>query len=99
MGSHYTLLNALIEDGRMEEAVELFGMIFSRYMEGLPRTFFMRMISLYYSVGAYDKMFEVGNDVFSPYLACHLINVHLNLVGPSCIDGHSFYFKELKTVC
>ena len=64
MGSYYTLLNALIEDGRMEEAEELFGMIFSRYMEGLPRTFFMRMISLYYSVGAYDKMFEVGNDVF-----------------------------------
>lgn len=65
MGSYYTLLNALIEDGRIEEAEELFGMIFSRYMEGLPRTFFMRMISLYYSVGAYNKMFEVGNYVFS----------------------------------
>ncbi|CAL4954494.1 unnamed protein product [Urochloa decumbens] len=63
MGSYYTLLNALIEDGRTEEAEELFGMIFSRYMEGLPRTFFMRMISLYYSVGAYDKMFEVFADM------------------------------------
>ncbi|CAO2166448.1 unnamed protein product [Urochloa humidicola] len=63
MGSYYTLLNALIEDGRIEEAEELFGMIFSRYMEGLPRTFFMRMISLYYSVGAYDKMFEVFADM------------------------------------
>ncbi|CAL4947369.1 unnamed protein product [Urochloa decumbens] len=63
MGSYCTLLNALIEDGRTEEAEELFGMIFSRYMEGLPRTFFMRMISLYYSVGAYDKMFEVFADM------------------------------------
>jgi len=63
MGSYYTLLNAFIEDGRIEEAEELFGMIFSRYMEGLPRTFFMRMISLYYSVGAYDKMFEVFADM------------------------------------
>jgi len=63
MGSYYTLLNAFIEDGRIEEAKELFGMIFSRYMEGLPRTFFMRMISLYYSVGAYDKMFEVFADM------------------------------------
>jgi pentatricopeptide repeat protein len=64
MGSYYTLLNALIEDGRIEEAEELFGMVFSRYMEGLPRTFFMRMISFYYSVEAYDKMFEVGNEMF-----------------------------------
>lgn len=63
MGSYYSLLNALIEDGRIEEAEELFGMIFSRYMEGLPRTFFMRMISFYYSVGAYNKMFEVGNEI------------------------------------
>ncbi|KAF8766284.1 hypothetical protein HU200_007798 [Digitaria exilis] len=63
MGSYYTLLNALIEDGRIEEAEELFGMIFSRYMEGLPRTFFMRMISLYYSMKAYDKMFEIFADM------------------------------------
>ncbi|XP_008655049.1 pentatricopeptide repeat-containing protein At4g21190 isoform X3 [Zea mays] len=63
MGSYYTLLNALIEDGRIEEAEELFGMVFSRYMEGLPRTFFMRMISFYYSVEAYDKMFEIFADM------------------------------------
>jgi pentatricopeptide repeat protein len=60
MGSYQTLLNALIEDGRVEEAEELFGKIFSRYMEGLPRIFFMKMISLYYSLGSYQKMFEVG---------------------------------------
>lgn len=63
MGSYYTLLNALIEDGRIEEAEELFGMVFSRYMEGLPRTYFMRMISFYYSAGAYNKMFEMFADM------------------------------------
>ena len=63
MGSYYTLLNALIEDGRIEEAEELFGMVFSRHMEGLPRTFFMRIISFYYSAGEHDKMFEVGNGI------------------------------------
>ncbi|KAL6614491.1 hypothetical protein ACP70R_036761 [Stipagrostis hirtigluma subsp. patula] len=63
MGSYYTLLNALIEDGRVEEAEELFGKIFSRYLEGLPRSFFMRMISLYYNLGSYDKMFEVFADM------------------------------------
>lgn len=63
MGSYYTLLNALIEDGRVEEAEELFGKIFSRYLEGLPRTFFMRMISLYYSLGSHQKMFEIFADM------------------------------------
>jgi hypothetical protein len=38
-------------------------MVFSRYMEGLPRTFFMRIISFYYSAGEHDKMFEVGNGI------------------------------------
>ncbi|KAK3161987.1 hypothetical protein QOZ80_1BG0083890 [Eleusine coracana subsp. coracana] len=63
IGSYYTLLNALIEDGRVEEAEELFQKIFLRYMEGLPRSFFMRMISLYYNLGSYDKMFEVFADM------------------------------------
>ncbi|XP_047048697.1 pentatricopeptide repeat-containing protein At4g21190-like [Lolium rigidum] len=63
MGSYQTLLTALIEDGRVEEAEELFGKIFSRYMEGLPRIFFMKMISLYYSLGSYQKMFEVFADM------------------------------------
>uniref|UniRef100_A0A0E0FTD0 Pentacotripeptide-repeat region of PRORP domain-containing protein n=1 Tax=Oryza nivara TaxID=4536 RepID=A0A0E0FTD0_ORYNI len=63
MGSYYTLLNALIEDGRVEEAEELYGKIFSRYLEGLPRTFFMRMISLYYRLESYQKMFEIFADM------------------------------------
>uniref|UniRef100_A0ACD6A0C7 Uncharacterized protein n=2 Tax=Avena sativa TaxID=4498 RepID=A0ACD6A0C7_AVESA len=63
MGSYQTLLNALIEDGRVEEAEELFEKIFSTYMEGLPRIFFMKMISLYYRLGSYQKMFEVFADM------------------------------------
>ncbi|EEE55404.1 pentatricopeptide repeat-containing protein At4g21190 isoform X1 [Oryza sativa Japonica Group] len=63
MGSYYTLLNALIEDGRVEEAEELYGKIFSRYLEGLPHTFFMRMISLYYRLESYQKMFEIFADM------------------------------------
>ncbi|VAI12857.1 unnamed protein product [Triticum turgidum subsp. durum] len=59
MGSYQTLLNALVEDGRIEEAEELFQKIFSRYMEGLPRIFFMKIISLYYRLGSYEKMFEI----------------------------------------
>ncbi|KAG8077975.1 hypothetical protein GUJ93_ZPchr0007g3418 [Zizania palustris] len=63
MGSYYTLLNALIEDGRVEEAEELYGKVFSRYLEGLPRTFFMRMISLYYRLESYEKMFDIFADM------------------------------------
>ncbi|XXG85734.1 hypothetical protein AAC387_Pa11g0764 [Persea americana] len=36
-GSYYTLLNALAEDGRLEEAEELWTMIFSESLEHLPR--------------------------------------------------------------
>ncbi|XP_037439284.1 pentatricopeptide repeat-containing protein At4g21190-like [Triticum dicoccoides] len=63
MGSYQTLLNALVEDGRIEEAEELFQKIFLRYMEGLPRVFFMKIISLYYRLGSYEKMFEVFADM------------------------------------
>ncbi|OAY62866.1 pentatricopeptide repeat-containing protein At4g21190 [Ananas comosus] len=63
MGSYYTLLNALAEDGRLEEAEELWMKIFSEYLESLPRVFFMKMISLYYSRGMHEKMFEVFADM------------------------------------
>lgn len=59
MGSYYTLLNALAEDGRLEEAEELYMKIFSQYLESLPRVFFMKMITLYYNKGMHEKMFEV----------------------------------------
>lgn len=59
MGTYYTLLNALAEDGRLEEAEELWMKIFSENLEGLPRTFFIKMISIYHSKGMHEKMFEV----------------------------------------
>lgn len=59
LGTYFTLLNALAEDGRLEEAEELWTKIFSQYLESLPRIFFMKMISLYYSKGLNEKMFEV----------------------------------------
>ncbi|XP_010941220.1 pentatricopeptide repeat-containing protein At4g21190 isoform X2 [Elaeis guineensis] len=63
MGSYYTLLNALAEDGRLEEAEELYMKIFSQYLESLPRVFFMKMITLYYNKGMHEKMFEIFADM------------------------------------
>ncbi|KAL4180638.1 hypothetical protein AMTRI_Chr12g266850 [Amborella trichopoda] len=63
MGSYYTLLNALIEDGRLEEAEELWTKIFSENLEGLPRIFFHLIISVYYKNNMHDKMFEVFADM------------------------------------
>ncbi|KAJ3696204.1 hypothetical protein LUZ60_001581 [Juncus effusus] len=63
MGSYFTLLNALIEDGRIEEAEELWSHLFSKYMEALPKVFYMKMIQLYYDKGMHDKMFEIFADM------------------------------------
>ncbi|CAL9125065.1 unnamed protein product [Musa acuminata var. zebrina] len=63
MGTYYTLLNALAEDGRLEEAEELWMKIFSENLENLPRVFFMKMMSIYYDQGMYEKMFEVFADM------------------------------------
>lgn len=63
MGTYYTLLNALAEDGRLEEAEEFWTKIFSKYLESLPRIFFIKIISLYYSKGLHEKMFEVFADM------------------------------------
>ncbi|KAH7687331.1 Tetratricopeptide-like helical domain-containing protein [Dioscorea alata] len=63
MGSYYTLLNALAEDGRLDEAEELWTKIFSRNLECLPRVFFGKMISIYYKHQMYEKMFEVFADM------------------------------------
>lgn len=59
MGSYYALLNALAEDGRLEEAEELWHTLFTRNIESMPRMFFERMISIYYQREMHDKMFEV----------------------------------------
>ncbi|PKA47738.1 Pentatricopeptide repeat-containing protein [Apostasia shenzhenica] len=63
MGTYYSLLNALAEDGRLEEAEELWAKIFSQYLESLPRIFFTKMISLYYAKGLDEKLFEVFADM------------------------------------
>ncbi|WOL18983.1 pentatricopeptide repeat-containing protein [Canna indica] len=63
MGTYYTLLNALAEDGRLEEAEELWTKIFSENLENLPRIFFMKMISLYYKKDEHEKMFEIFADM------------------------------------
>ncbi|OVA04443.1 Pentatricopeptide repeat [Macleaya cordata] len=63
MGSYFTLLNALAQDGRLGEAEELWAKIFSENLEALPRIFFNKMISIYYSRGMHEKMFEVFADM------------------------------------
>lgn len=59
MGSYYMLLNALAEDGRLEEAEELWTKLFTENLESMPRNFFDKMISIYYKREMHDKMFEV----------------------------------------
>ncbi|OIT26706.1 PREDICTED: pentatricopeptide repeat-containing protein At4g21190 [Nicotiana attenuata] len=63
MGSYFTLLNALGEDGRLEEAEELWLKLFSDNLESMPRIFFQKMISIYYHREMNDKMFEIFADM------------------------------------
>ncbi|KAI4383137.1 hypothetical protein MLD38_009013 [Melastoma candidum] len=63
MGSYFALLNALAEDGRLDEAEELWAKIFSDHLEGTPRIFFDKMVSIYYNRGMHEKMFEVFADM------------------------------------
>ncbi|WCJ36734.1 Pentatricopeptide repeat (PPR) superfamily protein [Euphorbia peplus] len=63
MGTYFTLLNALAEDERLEEAEELWEQLFSKNLEGMPRIFFDKMISIYYKRDMYDKMFEIFGDM------------------------------------
>lgn len=63
MGSYFTLLNALAEDDRVDEAEELWTKLLMQYTESLPRRFFDKMISIYCKRGLHDKMFEVFADM------------------------------------
>lgn len=63
MGSYFTLLNALAEDDRLDEAEELWQKIFSDSLEATPRIFFDKMISIYYKRGMHDKLFEIFADM------------------------------------
>ena len=59
MGSYFSLLNALAEDDRLDEAEELWTKLLMQYLESLPRRFFDKMISIYHKRGMHEKMFEV----------------------------------------
>ncbi|KAF7824600.1 pentatricopeptide repeat-containing protein [Senna tora] len=63
MGSYFTLLNALAEDGRIDEAEELWTKLLMQNMESLPRKFFDKMISIYYKRGMQKKIFEIFADM------------------------------------
>ncbi|XP_058763370.1 pentatricopeptide repeat-containing protein At4g21190-like [Vicia villosa] len=63
MGSYYTLINALAEDDRLDEAEELWTKLLMQYTESLPRRFFDKMISIYNKRRMHDKMFEVFADM------------------------------------
>ncbi|KAL7003496.1 hypothetical protein U1Q18_004650 [Sarracenia purpurea var. burkii] len=63
MGSYYTLLNALAEDGRLDEAEELWMKLFSENLESTPRMFFEKMISIYYQREMHEKLFETFADM------------------------------------
>ncbi|KAK9045517.1 hypothetical protein V6N11_051427 [Hibiscus sabdariffa] len=63
MGTYFTLLNALAEDGRLEEAEELWAKLFSDNLESTPRIFFDKMMSVYYHKDMHEKMFEVFADM------------------------------------
>ncbi|XP_059629149.1 pentatricopeptide repeat-containing protein At4g21190 [Cornus florida] len=63
MGSYFILLNALAEDGRLDEAEELWMKLFSENLESTPRMFFDKMIAIYYRREMHEKMFEVFADM------------------------------------
>jgi hypothetical protein len=67
MGSYFTLLNALAEDDRLDEAEELWTKLLMQYTESLPRRFFDKMISIYCKRNMHDKMFEVFIMCYIPY--------------------------------
>ncbi|XP_027358713.1 pentatricopeptide repeat-containing protein At4g21190 isoform X2 [Abrus precatorius] len=63
MGSYFTLLNALTEDDRLDEAEELWTKLLMQHMESLPRRFFDKMISIYRKRGMHEKMLEIFADM------------------------------------
>ncbi|KAG5413563.1 hypothetical protein IGI04_001130 [Brassica rapa subsp. trilocularis] len=63
MGTYFSLLNALAEDNRLDEAEELWNKLFMEHLEGTPRKFFNKMISIYYKRDMHHKLFEVFADM------------------------------------
>ncbi|VFQ66097.1 unnamed protein product [Cuscuta campestris] len=63
MGTYYSLLNALVEDGRLEEAEVLWNKLLSENHESIPRNFFEKMVRIYYQQEMHEKMFEIFADM------------------------------------
>ncbi|KAF8101362.1 hypothetical protein N665_0206s0039 [Sinapis alba] len=63
MGTYFSLLNALAEDNRLDEAEELWNKLFMEHLEGTPRKFFNKIISIYYKRDMHHKLFEVFADM------------------------------------
>lgn len=63
MGSYFLLLNALYQDGRLDEAEELWTKLFSEHLDSMPKMFFQKMLSIYYQEKMHDKMFEIFADM------------------------------------
>lgn len=61
--TYFSLLNALAQDDRLDEAEEIWRKIFSDNLEGTPRFFFDKMISIYYHRDMHHKMFEIFADM------------------------------------
>eukprot|EP01018_Ginkgo_biloba_P011002 Gb_34727 [translate_table: standard] len=63
MGSYFMLLDALAEEGRIEEAEELWMKIFMKNPESVPRVFFTHMIAMYDKNNMTEKLFEIFADM------------------------------------
>lgn len=84
MGSYFTLLNALAEDGRLDEAEELWTKLFSENLESMPRVFYDKMISIYYRRDMHEKMFEVIHYLLFWLKLCHVKSVFIFLIHLNC---------------
>uniref|UniRef100_A0A2P2JHG4 Pentatricopeptide repeat-containing protein At4g21190 n=1 Tax=Rhizophora mucronata TaxID=61149 RepID=A0A2P2JHG4_RHIMU len=83
MGTYFTLMNALSEDERLDEAEELWTKLFSQKLESMPRMFFDKMISMYYKREMHEKMFEVLFNVsHKNSVVSSLYHSQLSLVNP-----------------
>lgn len=63
MGTYTILLNALAEDGRLDEVEELWTKLFTENLESTPRNLFDKMMAIYHHKGMHDKMFEIFADM------------------------------------
>lgn len=63
LGNYFLLLNALAEEGRIEEAEELWTKLLMENLENMPRVFFARIITMYERNNMTEKLFEVFADM------------------------------------